>query len=77
MGEEAEYAGLAPPSRAAPPTVAADEVIILRRESFVRRYSCCSGMLMRRAICSGIPVRGVSAMKKNFPVAPNSGQSCG
>lgn len=48
--------------RAAPP------LIIVRRENLVRRYSCCSVMLMRSASFAGTPMRGMSMASETRPL---------
>ena len=68
-GGEAARPASSPAPAAAP--AAAPVRSTPRRLSFVRRYSCCSGMLIRAASCSGMPTRGVS-MGRNVPPADSS-----
>lgn len=59
-----------------PPATAPAVTRARRREYFVRRYSYCSAMLIRRASCGGMPTSGVS-MLVNFPACPNNRHTYG
>lgn len=59
-----------------PPATAPAVTSARRRVSFVRAYSYCSAMLIRRASCGGIPMSGRS-MALNFPAKPNTRHTYG
>ncbi len=56
----------AQPASSPPAATAPADTSARRRDSFARRYSYCSAMLIRTARCSGMPTSGVS-MSMKFP----------
>jgi hypothetical protein len=73
-----------PPQPVSSPPAASEPAVtsVRRRVSFVRRYSCCSAMLIRRASCGGMPKSGTGGpggvplegrvMRTKFPANPNA-----